>query len=143
MSEPVKRSPPLSVRLSKIERAALERRAGGVGLSTYIKSVLFGDDAKSPPTTRPMPAGPALLARILGQLGASGLALSMRHLSEAADTGSLYVDDLVTARLRNACDDIEGMRNLLMQALGKQPQAPRVQLAESFERAASFPEDAP
>lgn len=111
------REAPLSIRLSKNERAALTRRAGGTGLSTYVKSVVLAEDA--PRQRQRASSDQILLAQMLGQLGASGLALHLRRLSEAADSGSLHVDDLTVRHLHDACDDVRGMHLLLLKALGK------------------------
>ncbi len=78
------RQAPISLRLSENQRAALTRRAGAMGLSTYVKSVLFAEEP-SRGNRRRASADQVLLAQILGQLGASGLAESMKRLTEAAD----------------------------------------------------------
>ncbi|HWA20531.1 MAG TPA: hypothetical protein VG757_16215 [Devosia sp.] len=120
MARPVKRAAPLSIRLNEIERAALTRRAGGTGLSTFAKSILFGEGRGGRATAS---ADRALLAKVLGQLGASGLGPNLDRLAEAADSGSLFVDELTAMQLRYACEDIRQMRQLLMAALGWPPQA--------------------
>jgi chloramphenicol 3-O-phosphotransferase len=84
-----------------------------------------------------------LLAQILGQLGTSGLALSVRRLTAAADSGSLHIDDLTIRRLHDACDDLRGMHLLLMEALGKKlpnAEAHAERLSVQFIRAAINPE---
>jgi hypothetical protein len=133
------REPPLSIRLSKNERAALTRRAGGMGLSTYVKSVLFAEETSRGKRNR-VSADRVLLAQLLGQLGASGLVQRMKRLTDAADSGSLHLDDLTISSLHDARDDLRGMHLLLLQALGKklpkeaaQPQ----RLSVTFVRAAA------
>lgn len=138
MSRSVRRPAPLSIRLSDFERAALMRRAGSRPVGAYVKSVLFetGPTAGAP---RAVSADRVLLAQILGQLGASGLAQSMKRLTEAADTGSLHLDDLTISRLHDACDDMRNMHLLLMTALGKKPPkgaARPERLSKTFVRAA-------
>ena len=131
------RPAPVSIRLSDSERAELTRRAGSSGLSTYIKSVVLSDRATTK-TTKRASADIILLAKILAQLGASGLGRDMRRLSEAADSGSLDLDDITVSRLRDACKDIQSMHMLLLQALGKKRPgitAPNVQ--SDFVRATS------
>jgi|GEM_PF-5441079 len=131
------RPSPLSIRLTLTERAALERRAGGMGLSTFIKSLaLEGLPSRA---RRASSADQKLLAQLLGQLGAGGLAASMRDLAAAADSGSLYVDDLVVRRLHDACDDIHAMHLHLLKALGmKPPRRPvRKTVRARFARAAA------
>lgn len=138
MSTPSVRQPPLSIRLTKMERAMLAHRAGPMGLSTYVKSVLFTGEPASGRRARAS-ADRVLLAQLLGQLGASGLAQSMKRLTAAADSGSLHLDDLTVSRLHDACDDVRGIHVLLMEALGKKvPQgAARPQrLSVQFIRAA-------
>src|SRR5690349_21372959 len=118
------RPAPLSLRLSDAERAQLVRRAGNAPISTYVKSVLF-DDTTGARRRRRVTADQALLAQLLGQLGASGLAMSLKRLAAAADTGSLYLDDLTIREIHNACDDVRGMHLHLLKALGKKlPDAP-------------------
>jgi len=68
-----------------------------------------------------------LLAQILGQLGAVGIASYLRSLADAADSGSIYLDDLTSAELRSACAAVVSMHMQLMQALGKEAKvAPRL-----------------
>jgi len=137
MSQAV-REPPLSIRLSKNERAALTRRAGAMGLSTYVKSVLFAEENPKRGRKR-VSADHVLLAQILGQLGASGLAQSMKRLTEAADTGSLHLDDLTIRQMHDACGDLRGIHLHLLKALGKKlPKTPPhpERLSVQFVRAA-------
>lgn len=90
-----------------------------MGLSTYIKAVLFDGSVSKGSARRRVSCDRVLLGQVLGQLGASGLASSLRRLSADAASGSLHVDDLTIRRLRDACDDVRGMHSLLMSALGK------------------------
>jgi hypothetical protein len=78
------------------------------------------------------------LALVLARLGASDLSRSMNSLAEAARQGSLYADDLVTARLALACDDIRMMRELVMDALGTHanPVIRQARLSLGFNQAA-------
>jgi chloramphenicol 3-O-phosphotransferase len=133
------REPPLSIRLSTTERAVLTRRAGTLGLSTYIKTVLFTQAAMRGRQSRKS-ADRVLLAQLLGQLGASGLAQRMKSLADAADSGSLHLDDLTISVLHDACDDLRGMHLLLLQALGKKVPSDAVRpkrLSVLFVRAAA------
>lgn len=136
------RSSPVSVRLSETERNVLTRRAGSLGLSTYIKSVLFSGAAPQGKARRAT-ADQVLLAHILAQLGTSGLAQDMRRLSEAAHSGSLDLDDLTVLRLHEACKDIQGIHVLLLQALGKRPPPTVRDAQKDFLRAVSGPEGTP
>lgn len=131
-----KRSSPISLRLTQEERDKLSKMAGNIPVSTYIKSVVLEDGR----TRKTLSADRVLLAQLLGQLGASGLGPSLALMAEAADSGSLHVDDLLAARLHDACRDVRGMHLLLMTALGKkQPDSPshEERLTVEFIRAAT------
>lgn len=136
---------PLSVRLTKEERADLTARAGTLTLSEYVKRRLFGDDA---PTKLPssMLADRNLLAQLLATLGGSDVAASLYRLARAADSGSLPVDEDIVRRLRVACDDVRLMHNALMKGLGKETREPsdRERIASAaFRTAAGDPEEQP
>jgi len=114
--------------------------AGSQPVGAYVKHRLFAEGAK--PARRRVSADRALLAQLIGQLGASGLAASLGRMAEAADTGSLHVDELVTARLHSACDDIRQMRLALLTALGGGA-SQQSDLVARFHRAGSQMGDAP
>lgn len=145
MTTPNKRTPPFSLRLTFEERAQLERKAGQQSLGSYVKQALFSDvpGLTLGAGTRRVTADQALLAKILAKLGETGLADSMRRLADDADLGAVFVDDALKARLHAACDDIAGMRDLLMHALGKRsaPVAPAKpkSLTEEFNAKAAAP----
>lgn len=116
----IARPAPLSIRLNDSERQQLTALAGGLPLSSYIKAVLFRDEASAmrrPP--RAVCADRQLLGRVLAALGQSRLASNLNQLAKAANSGSLFCDDQITARLAEACREISAIRVLLMQALGK------------------------
>lgn len=140
MPKPVAPRPsPLSIRLSAIERADLAARAGTRPISSYAKGLIFPDGGTRRSAGRRVPADQAALAQLLGLLGASGIAASLGRLAEAAETGSLFIDELTTEHLRYACDDVRAMHLLLLGALGKRvpemPSGPEP-LAARFQRAA-------
>lgn len=114
------RPAPLSIRLNDGHRKQLTALADGLPLSSYIKAVLFRDDAaalRRPP--RAVTADRQLLARVLAALGESRLASNLNQLAYAANSGSLFCDDQIAARLTEACSEVSAIRVLLMQALGK------------------------
>lgn len=123
---PVNRRPaPLSVRLSREERARLEAAAGSLPLGTYIKSRLFADGA--PPKlarTRNPVRGHRELAQVLARLGASRMANNLNQLAHAANIGALDCDDEVAAMLAAACGDVSAMRSMLVTALGLKSATP-------------------
>ncbi|WP_051540872.1 hypothetical protein [Ahrensia sp. 13_GOM-1096m] len=112
---------PFAIRLSDAERVELERRAGEMALGTYIKTALFadGDDRRRRGARAPV-KDHAALAQVLACLGQSCLGESMQQLSDAAKSGTLYIDDDVPKAIEQACEDIVVMRLLLMRALGFQ-----------------------
>lgn len=143
--EQPKRVPPFSLRLTKEERAELERRAGSMPLASYIKSVLFAGDAPTYRARRKPPvADRKALADVLACLGASRLANNLNQLAKAANIGDLYFDEGTKRDLGRAAADIAAMRDLLMRALGYKPQPapspdapppPKESVAQGFTRA--------
>jgi len=118
---------PLSVRFTQKERKTLEREAGKLSLSAYIRRELLGDavSERKPhylPKRRKPQIDHKLLAQLLGTFGASELGRSMIAISLAAQSGALSVDDELTAKLEQTCNDISEMRSSLIIALGIKPQ---------------------
>lgn len=114
-----RRLPPLSIRLSRAERAELEARAGDLPISTYAKSLLFAVTAKP---ARLSPRNPSLDHQILGQLlealGQAEIAPHLAVLADAARSGSLPFDDVTADQIERRVTDIAWMRSQLMEALG-------------------------
>lgn len=133
-----RRPAPLSIRLSEAERKALETRAGGLPLSTYVKQTIF---ALGAPAKRRIPRAASvdreLAAQLLATLGASRLASNLAQIAKHANQGSLHFDDLTKADLRGACGDIRDMRGRLMRALGKDADSPARSISPDFELAAT------
>lgn len=135
------RIPPFSLRLTKDERAKLEDRAGSMPLASYIKSLIFADDAATYRKRRKGPvADHKALADVLACLGASHIAGNLNQLAKAANIGDLYFDEETKRLIARACDDIAAMRGLLMTALGlKIPHGPPAgeTVTQTFARAAA------
>ena len=117
-----KHPPPFSIRFTDDERARLNRDAGKLALSAYIRMKLFGDDvSKRKKGFLRKQRQPSLdhqaVAKLLCDLGQSELATSLIALSLAAQSGALPVDDELSDRLKSACDDIQEMRATLIVAL--------------------------
>ncbi|MBL4616605.1 MAG: hypothetical protein JKY46_02835 [Robiginitomaculum sp.] len=116
--------PPYSLRLTHDERALLDRAAGKLPLSVYIRSKLFGDAVskrsfKHPPRRKHLPSfDQKAIAQLLGALGQSRLASNMNQIAKAANIGALPVSEDLVAELHAACADIAAMRNDLISALG-------------------------
>lgn len=115
-----KSCPPISVRVTPDERERLEREAGDRTLSAYCRARLFGGKDHRGPDRRPS-ADTALLARILAQLGQSGVPCNLAVIAEAIRTGTLEADAALLARVEDACAFIIAMRAELIRALGLKP----------------------
>jgi hypothetical protein len=141
--EKPERIPPFSLRLTKEERRKLESRAGTMPLASYIKSLIFAEDA---PTYRQRRKGPvkdqAALADALACLGASRIANNLNQLAHAANIGALIFDEETKRDIARAAEDIRAMRLMLMRALGmavdSQPK-PKESVSQSFARASAKP----
>jgi len=121
---------PISVRFSEEERKILKREAGKQSLSTHIRMKVLGDKAKARKSSSARKQQQPkmdfkLLAQLLGTIGQSELGRSLLALSLAAQSGSLPVDDDLTNKLNQACDDIKEMRSTLIVALGIKDQKGR------------------
>ncbi|QIE41178.1 hypothetical protein G5B39_03950 [Rhodobacteraceae bacterium SC52] len=115
-----KREAPFSLRLTFEERAKLETAAKGVPLGTYIKCVLFEREL---PKVRRRHAAPVkdhqALAQVLAALGQSRLSANLNQLARAVNTGTLPVHPETEGDLRKACAAVQDMRQVLLEAFGK------------------------
>lgn len=115
------KSKPFPIRLAESERRELERRAGEMALGAYIKATLFSDgDKRRHRGARAPIKDHQKLAEVLAALGASRIGESLRRLADAAESGTLTLDDDAPAAIKRACEDIVVIRLLLMRALGFQ-----------------------
>lgn len=139
--EKPERIPPFSLRLTRSERAKLEDRAGSMPLASYIKSLIFAEDAAVYRKRRKGPvADTKALADVLACLGSSRIANNLNQLAKAANIGDLYFDDETKRLLARACEDVRAMRGLLMRALGlKETLVPPANetVSQTFTRAAT------
>jgi len=120
-----KRGAPLSIRLSRDERARLERDATGMSLGAYIKWRLFDPNNPPPRTRMRVPrSDQVLLSQVLARLGTSRLSANLNQLAKAANSGSLTLDPDTLELLREACRAVIVMRAMLMRALGMAGDAP-------------------
>ncbi|WP_299866715.1 hypothetical protein [uncultured Roseobacter sp.] len=114
-----KRPAPLSLRLSPVERAALEKAADGMSLSRYVKGRIFNKDGSPKPSGRAQPVRDHVaLAQVLGMLGAMQAAGSFRDLAAAAKSGALPVTPETEEELINACAAVLAVKAEVMRALG-------------------------
>ncbi|MBT3011752.1 MAG: MobC family plasmid mobilization relaxosome protein [Candidatus Thiodiazotropha sp. (ex Lucina pensylvanica)] len=112
---------PFSLRLTFKERTILEQAAGNMPLGAYIRSKLL-NESEAPRRVRKRTRKPLkdeqALALLLGELGKARIANNLNQLAKAANTGSLPVTPDTEKALQRACDAIQDMRDLLLQALG-------------------------
>lgn len=117
-ARPKKRPAPFSLRLSYEERAQLETAAGNIPLGQYIKGRLFDGLPAVPRQRSAAKIDKAAIANLLGRLGQSQLAVSMREIASAAHNGSLPVTPDLENELKAACGEISDVRRALLKALG-------------------------
>ena len=122
-----KHPPSFSIRFTDEERARLNRDAGKLALSAYIRQKLFGDAAsKRKQQSQRRQRRPTIdhqtLAQLLGMLGQSELATSIIAIAMAAQSGALPVTPELSEKLDAACDDIAEMRTALIVALRIKPE---------------------
>ena len=116
------RTKPFSLRLSFVERAALERRAGNRPLGDYIRECVLGAKItpRKPSRARPrkVRADKKAMAQVLGVLGQSEIAKNLRTISEHVKLGTLLVTEETEREIDRALSDIEDIRAMLIRALG-------------------------
>lgn len=116
------RQAPFSLRLTPDERSQLESQAGSMPLASYIKSVVFADDAPHYRKRRKPPvAEQQLLAEVLARLGQTRHANNLNQIAKHLNQGTLVVDAELEADLKRAVAEVAWMRATLMQALGVKP----------------------
>lgn len=112
-----KRTSPFAIRLSRDQRARLEREAAGAPLGTYIKAKALG-------TPLPMRRSGLIIedraafARALALLGQSRLSNNLNQLANLANIGALPFTPEIEEELREALADVRQVRSLLVEALG-------------------------
>lgn len=116
---------PLSVRFTDEERAELERKAGDLTLSAYVRSVCVGESAPAHRIKGKRPVkDEEALGRVLGALGRSQLSNNLNQLAKAANTGTLGLQGDTETALQKAAYDIAYIRMTLIKALGLQDAEP-------------------
>jgi len=116
---------PVSVRFTQEERVELERKAGNLTLSAYVRSRCIGDEAAAHRTRGKHPIKDfEELGRVLGALGRSQLSNNLNQLARAANSGTLGLPHETQAAIEDAADDITFIRVSLVKALGLQKPTP-------------------
>lgn len=108
---------PISIRLSPDERSLLANAAGKRSLSEFIRERLFAEQTRYRRVRNPK-TDAKLLAQLLGKLGQSELAASLREISQAVKVGSAPITPETENSLRVASAAIIEMRDHLVRALG-------------------------
>ena len=108
---------PISIRLTKEERARLTADAGGKSLSAHAREKLLGCDLRLKPIRTPSPEAREI-AQVLAALGHSEIAASLRDLSQAVADGLLPLDEETQELLKSACEAVHQLRDELIGALG-------------------------
>ena len=109
------RPKPVSIRLSEAERAWLEREAGELSLSAFIRQRVFG--APRGLKDRAI-SDPEALGKALHLLAQAEIGKSLRLIAEAVAHGTLSLDAAVQEELVAACAAVQDTRRLLVVALG-------------------------
>ncbi|NRA86634.1 MAG: hypothetical protein HRU28_04415 [Rhizobiales bacterium] len=110
---------PFPIRLNGKEKAYLKRKAGKLALGTYIRSQILDKNIKPRSRVKEKPShDDVALARILACLGAHNISHNLSIIAKASDDGTLYVDDQIKSEIKQASEDIQVMRCVLMIALG-------------------------
>lgn len=112
---------PVTLRLTETERARLEEMAAGMTLSTYIRACLFANEEKR----RKRRAGPVVadkkaIAEALALLGQSRMANNLNQLAHQANIGVLVIEDRERAKIDEAYGTILSLRALMVAALGRE-----------------------
>lgn len=107
---------PVSFRVTSQEYEILTHKAGRFGLGAYIRRELLGE-GRQPAVPVPTISN-ILLARLLSDLGQSGMAANLRTLAEAARVGALHVTPETEAEISHTLKCIEALRAELLLALG-------------------------
>ncbi len=113
-----KRMAPLSVRLSKEQRAQLERDAVGMSLNAYVLSKLF-DDPVEPKHRRKEPTQKdKAIARALRQLSQTGLVAYLLSQITDIEENRLQLSEDEEKQLRQSYTDCCNLRRDLIEAMG-------------------------
>ena len=121
---------PFSIRLTKAERAYLERKAGRRPLGAYIRSKLLEGQAAARKQTVSSNVDLVATAKLLAALGDSRLSQNVARLSALAASGSLIVSDEIERDLRCAALAIVEIKCELVRALGVRSSSSRTKVSE-------------
>lgn len=114
-----RRPKPVFVRVTEEERAELERNAGDLTISAYVRSRCIGDTAKPHRTRGKRPVKDyEALCQVLGALGKSKLPNNVNQIAKAINTGTVALPEDMEAAMLEAAYNIAYIRMTLIKALG-------------------------
>jgi hypothetical protein len=114
-----KRKPPVSVRFSDDELAALKEHANGEPLGSYIKSKVFDGTPVTP--KRSVIQDYELLAQVLATLGQSKIFANLDTIAKAIENGDLELSVDQQESIALACLLVFEIRDDVIRALGLKP----------------------
>lgn len=130
---------PFPIRLNGEEKACLKSKAGKLALGTYIRTQILNNQSKPSSRAKATPShDDVALARILATLGTKNISQNLGLIAKASEQGTLYVDDQVKSEIKQACEDVQVMRCVLMSALGLINLEENVSLSSKFNKASSL-----
>ena len=112
-----------TIRFTLWEFANLMQRAtnAGMTLAVYIRHILFGEQAEERKRViRAVIKDVEAFSKLLSILSATRIANNINQIAKATNQGMVYMSPEMEKLLRHACHAIIEMRDLLLQALGKQ-----------------------
>jgi len=113
-----KYAPPFSIRFTLAERARLDKDAGQLPISEYVRTRLFvTPDTRQKVYRRPVQDAEAL-GQVLTALGNSRMAGNLYQIVRAVNAGELAVTAEQQKDLEEALVNVREMRQWLMTALG-------------------------
>ncbi len=120
MPEKKKSEPsPLCVRVSPEERAMLERNAGDMTQSAYIRERLFGDHATSRKRRMKRPIKDhRIVAQLFALIKQTQCWNNLNQIARGINSNTWIVTPETEKLLQEACKAIIEIRSMLMKALG-------------------------
>lgn len=112
------KSAPLSVRFTSSEKERLKILAGSKPLGVYIRERALVGEAEPRTAIRNPSQDAEALGQLLALLGQTRISSNLNQLAKAANMGALPVTQETEADIRQACEGIGEMRQLLLKALG-------------------------
>lgn len=115
---------PFSLRLSANERAHLTAEASGAPLGTYIRAKLLDGPVPAKLRKSGIPiADRRILAQLVAFLGQSRAFSNLNQLAKLAHIGALPITPETEGELQQALADLRQIRDQILAALGKVPEA--------------------